>query len=628
MAEPSKRTRTAALVLGLLVVVLLAYVDAQLAVPRIITASIVLGPLIAALACSSRQVTVVAAAAVAAAMLSPLWVTDPFSFEHLVQQLTVILGSGLAILAAMSRERHAVATKRLNLIAAIAGGDRAETFEQSAQRIVGRLVPEAADLATIDVAREAGPTRLAVRIDHPDAARLEAAFVERSKRGPGPGGITALSWEEPSLVTITDEMRKRAAFDAGDLEVLRAIDAHSYVIAPMRSRGKVIGALGLAYTSQSGRVYGPEDLAFAQSLADRIALALDNAGLSAEVSAVERRFRSALDVMGAAVLLQEPGRGIVYANDEAAQAFGLPDAEGVVRSSPEEIALSWLTVDEDGEPLTADRYPTRRILNEIELHPAPLITHAIHRETGRELWLSVTATPVFADDGTLQMAVSVSEDITRIKRAEKIKGVLARTGDVLASSLDPDQALQELAQVAVPDLADWCSVSLPGEDGVIHNVALAHRDPGKVAFAREYSRRFPARTSDPAGAAGILRGEPGLLIEVTDELLEASITDPEQLEMLRGDRHALGDPRPDQHPFGRADRRPQPRDGGIAQALRRGRPRARHRARPPSRSGDRERTAVRAPGGDRRSAPAQPDAGGDPEDPGLRGPRHVPARGP
>ena len=104
-------------------------------------------------------------------------------------------------------------------------------------------MPEAADLATIDVAREAGPSRLAVRIDHPDAARLEAAFVERSKRGPGPGGITALSWEEPSLVTITDEMRTRAAFDAGDLEVLRAIDAHSYVIAPMRSRGKVIGAL-------------------------------------------------------------------------------------------------------------------------------------------------------------------------------------------------------------------------------------------------------------------------------------------------------------------------------------------------------------------------------------------------
>ena len=70
MTEPSNRTRTAALVLGLLVVVLLAYVDAQLAVPRIITATIVLGPLIAALVCSTRQVTVVAAAAVAAALLS------------------------------------------------------------------------------------------------------------------------------------------------------------------------------------------------------------------------------------------------------------------------------------------------------------------------------------------------------------------------------------------------------------------------------------------------------------------------------------------------------------------------------------------------------------------------------
>jgi len=198
--------------------------------------------------------------------------------------------------------------------------------------------------------------------------------------------------------------------------------------------GALDGALGLAYTSRSGREYGPEDLAFAQSLADRIALALDNAGLSAEVSAVERRFRPALGVMGAPVLIQEPGRGIVYANEEAAHAFGLPDAEGVVRSSPEEIALSWLTVDEHGEPLTADRYPTRRILEGTELHPAPLITHAIHRETGRELWLSITATPVFADDGALQMAVSVSEDITRIKRAEMIKGVRASSIRILSTS--------------------------------------------------------------------------------------------------------------------------------------------------------------------------------------------------
>ena len=261
-----------------------------------------------------------------------------------------------------------------------------------------------------------------------------------------------------------------------------------------------MGALGLAYTSSRAGVYGPEDLAFAQSLADRIALALDNAGLSAEVSAVERRFRSALDVMGAAVLIQEPERGIVYANEEAAQAFGLPDAEGVVRSSPEEIALSWLTVDEDGEPLTADRYPTRRILEGTELAPGAAHHPRDPPATGRELWLSITATPVFADDGTLQMAVSVSEDITRIKRAEMIKGVLARTGDVLASLLDSDQALQELAQVAVPDLADWCSVSLPGEDGVIDNVALAHRDPGEGRVRARVLPPVPG-TDDRSGRA-------------------------------------------------------------------------------------------------------------------------------
>ena len=68
----------------------------------------VLGPLIAALVCSTRQVARGRGGGGSRARFSARsWVTDPFSFAHLVQQLTVVLGSGLSILAAMNRERHA-----------------------------------------------------------------------------------------------------------------------------------------------------------------------------------------------------------------------------------------------------------------------------------------------------------------------------------------------------------------------------------------------------------------------------------------------------------------------------------------------------------------------------------------
>ena len=55
------------------------------------------------------------------------------------------------------------------------------------------------------------------------------------------------------------------------------------MIVPLRARGRVIGDLALAM-AESGRRYGEEDLALAQQLADRCALALDNARLYAELS--------------------------------------------------------------------------------------------------------------------------------------------------------------------------------------------------------------------------------------------------------------------------------------------------------------------------------------------------------
>ena len=73
----------------------------------------------------------------------------------------------------------------------------------------------------------------------------------------------------------------------------------------------------------------------------------------------------------------------------------------------------------------------------------------------------------------------------------------------------------------MPTLADWCGVSMPDRNGVIAQVAVAHSDPEKVAFARRYSERYPNRTSDEGGAAQVLRdGHSQLIPDIPDELLE------------------------------------------------------------------------------------------------------------
>jgi signal transduction histidine kinase len=90
-----------------------------------------------------------------------------------------------------------------------------------------------------------------------------------------------------------------------------------------------------------------------------------------------------------------------------------------------------------------------------------------------------------------------------------------------------------VARLAVPKFADWCAVDLL-VDGAIEQLALAHVDPAKVAWARELGAKYPPRIDAPTGVPAVIRsGEPQLIGDVTDEMLVASAVDEEHLEILR-----------------------------------------------------------------------------------------------
>ena len=56
--------------------------------------------------------------------------------------------------------------------------------------------------------------------------------------------------------------------------------------------------------------------------------------------------------------------------------------------------------------------------------------------------------------------MTVIEDVTALKNAELRTRVLAESGRILASSLDYQETLRNVANIAVPALADWCAVDL------------------------------------------------------------------------------------------------------------------------------------------------------------------------
>jgi GAF domain-containing protein/anti-sigma regulatory factor (Ser/Thr protein kinase) len=111
---------------------------------------------------------------------------------------------------------------------------------------------------------------------------------------------------------------------------------------------------------------------------------------------------------------------------------------------------------------------------------------------------------------------------------------LAEASAVLAGSLDYRTTLTNLARLVVPRLADWCSVQVLDEEGVLHTVAVTHTDPAKVAYAREITERYPVDLDAPTGVANVLRtGKPELYPEITDEMVVASAHDEDHLRIIR-----------------------------------------------------------------------------------------------
>jgi PAS domain S-box-containing protein len=110
---------------------------------------------------------------------------------------------------------------------------------------------------------------------------------------------------------------------------------------------------------------------------------------------------------------------------------------------------------------------------------------------------------------------------------------LAEASELLSSSLEYEETLARLAQLAVPGLADWCAIDMVGEAGEIERLAVAHQDPEKVRWAYELQERYPPNRDDPHGVAYVLRsGEPEFLPELTEELLAEAIGDDEDLRKI------------------------------------------------------------------------------------------------
>jgi PAS domain S-box-containing protein len=117
--------------------------------------------------------------------------------------------------------------------------------------------------------------------------------------------------------------------------------------------------------------------------------------------------------------------------------------------------------------------------------------------------------------------------------AQERLAFMAEASSTLASFLDYELTLSQVVDLAVPRLADWCAVHLVRDDGRIQPLAVAHVDPERVALVRVLQDRYPPDPDDEGGIGAVVRtGRPEVQLHLTEELVAASVADPEQRDLI------------------------------------------------------------------------------------------------
>jgi signal transduction histidine kinase len=145
----------------------------------------------------------------------------------------------------------------------------------------------------VSYALDADDTVRRVGLAHRDPARQ--ALVEELA-GAGPPQLDAATGAGAVLRTgeamlrsdITPDVLERGAQNAEHLRLLRLLQPRSSIMVPLCARGRIVGALALVTTEDSGRRYSRDDLVLAETLASRAALLVDNARLYREATEAVR----------------------------------------------------------------------------------------------------------------------------------------------------------------------------------------------------------------------------------------------------------------------------------------------------------------------------------------------------
>ncbi|MDQ3340207.1 MAG: PAS domain-containing protein [Myxococcota bacterium] len=124
-------------------------------------------------------------------------------------------------------------------------------------------------------------------------------------------------------------------------------------------------------------------------------------------------------------------------------------------------------------------------------------TFPLRGADGRYRWFLSRAMPIRDEHGRVLRWFGTNTDVTEQR-------VMHEAMVVLSSSRDYHETLEQVAQLAVPTLGDWCAIDIL-EGNEVKRLAVAHIDPAKVALAHELLTRYPLDPNARVGIPNVIR---------------------------------------------------------------------------------------------------------------------------
>nr|MBA2340698.1 GAF domain-containing protein [Pyrinomonadaceae bacterium] len=181
--------------------------------------------------------------------------------------------------AQASEERAAFLSRISGILAA------SLDYETTLASVAQSIVPFLADWCAIDMVDEEGVLRR-LAVVHPDPVKVEIARELQESYPPAPddvgGGSEVLRTGRSAFYPqITDELLATTTKNSEHLQIVRELGLRSAMIVPLVARERALGVI-TCVMAESNRIYTEHDLAVAEHLARRAAIAVDNARLYRE----------------------------------------------------------------------------------------------------------------------------------------------------------------------------------------------------------------------------------------------------------------------------------------------------------------------------------------------------------